>query len=193
VGIIVTFLFSDSSESDVLWVKLNVERLIVNKWIIVEGTFSHKGTYKGSCLRDVLNESRFLEFADRIEIVTCNQNLLMLFHEQKRMARLSWTKQILRLFGRKVKESIKSVLIFMSLGLTGMKLDRKESLKRQIEREYHEAEKQLRNQAKEIICKIASPEDWIFVCDVDEVLDGETLGIKDFSLNYPQMLLVSRV
>jgi hypothetical protein len=31
-----------------------------------------------------------------------------------------------------------------------------------------------------VIYKSASPEDWIFVSDVDEILDGETEGIKEF-------------
>ena len=182
MGIISTFLFSDPSESDLLWVKLNVEKLIVKKWVIVEGTFSHKGVHKGTCLREVLKEPRFLEFANRIEIIICNQNLLLSSNEQKMMFGLFWIKQAPIVFLRRVRELIRSMFILSSFGITEMKIHRKENITKQEERKYHNAEKSLRNQAKEVICKSASPEDWIFVCDVDEVLDGETSGIKDFFL-----------
>lgn len=76
MSIVVTMLFSDSSESDLLWVKLNVEKHVVSKWIIVEGVYSHKGIYKGSCLPEVIQEKRFDEFRERIEVVSCKENLL---------------------------------------------------------------------------------------------------------------------
>ena len=102
MGIISTFLFSDPSESDLLWVKLNVEKSIVKKWVIVEGTFSHRGAYKGTCLREVLKETRFLEFANKVEIIICNQNLFLSSNEQEKMFGLSWMRQAVRVFLRRV-------------------------------------------------------------------------------------------
>lgn len=180
MGIISTFLFSDPSESDLLWVKLNVEKSIVKKWVIVEGTFSHRGAYKGTCLREVLKETRFLEFANKVEIIICNQNLFLSSNEQEKMFGLSWMRQAVRVFLRRVREFTMSVFILSSAGISRMKLHRKENVTKLEERKYHNAEKSLRDQAKEAICKTASPEDWIFVCDVDEVLDGETSDIKEF-------------
>jgi len=103
-------------------------------------------------------------------------------NEQEINFGLSWMKQILRLFLRRVRELMTSMFILSSFGITEMKRHRQENITKQEERKFHNAEKMLRNQAKEVIYESASPEDWIFVSDVDEMLDGQTVGVKDFFL-----------
>lgn len=197
MGIISTCLFSDPSESNLLWVKLNVEQQIVEKWIIVEGAFSHKGVYKGSCLRKVLDEPRFLQFSDRIQIITCNQNLLLLANSKDPDFGLAQVKAGIRKLFSLFKKQIVSLFILTSMGLTKLQEYRREKSQHTAERRYHEAEKMLRNQALEAICETASSEDWIFVCDVDEILDGETLSTKEFfldlsknSYNFPSIVRI---
>jgi hypothetical protein len=65
-----TFLFSEPYESDVLWVKLNSERKLVDKWIICENEYTFQGEYKGLHSREIIEgQSRFEEFRDRVKII----------------------------------------------------------------------------------------------------------------------------
>ncbi|WP_103027996.1 hypothetical protein [Salinibacter altiplanensis] len=65
-----TFLFSEPYESDVLWVKLNLESRYVDKWIICENEYTFQGEHKGLHARKVIeSQRRFDEFRDRVRII----------------------------------------------------------------------------------------------------------------------------
>lgn len=65
-----TFLFSEPHESDVLWVKLNVEDKLIDEWVVVENSHTHQGRYKGFFFNDLIaNEPRFHQFRSKIHVI----------------------------------------------------------------------------------------------------------------------------
>ena len=68
--IVDTFPFSEIHETDLLWLKLNLGKDIVNEWVIVENDYTFQGEYKGFCAEETINSSkRFSEFKDKITIL----------------------------------------------------------------------------------------------------------------------------
>jgi hypothetical protein len=68
--IIDTFMFSEPYETDVLWVKLNVENTGVDEWVIIENAYTFQGDFKGHFLKDILkNDKRFSQFLDKIKLI----------------------------------------------------------------------------------------------------------------------------
>jgi hypothetical protein len=63
-------MFSEPYESDVLWVKLNIEDPGIDEWIIVENSYTFQGDFKGHFLNDILkNDKRFDKFLHKIKVI----------------------------------------------------------------------------------------------------------------------------
>ena len=70
-----TFLFSDESEWELFVGKILSEKNLVEHWFVVEGQFSFKGEFIGSCAKKMLhNEPRLLGLTSRITIITNHEN-----------------------------------------------------------------------------------------------------------------------
>ena len=68
-------LFSEPQEANLLLVKFNLEKDLVDKWIICESPYTFQGEYKGVFAKELLmNDSRFAEFRDRIIIINPADN-----------------------------------------------------------------------------------------------------------------------
>lgn len=70
-----TFLFSQPHESDLLWVKLNLENNLIDKWILQENAYDLKGNYKGLFANEILMEERFKPFLDKIIVISENKEI----------------------------------------------------------------------------------------------------------------------
>jgi len=70
-----TFLFSEQFESNCLEVKLNCGSEYIDEWIAIQGDYTFRGEYKGSCLEELLKEERFAKFRNRIHVITIKENL----------------------------------------------------------------------------------------------------------------------
>lgn len=75
IKIIDTFLFSEPHEVDLLYLKMELEQDVVNKWIIQENSYTLQGNPKELHAKSVLdNDPRFAKFRERIAVVSLNQN-----------------------------------------------------------------------------------------------------------------------
>src|ERR1700692_3328936 len=71
-----TFLISESFESDLLYIKLVNESPRVDEWVIIESDTTFRGEYKGFCVHEVLCETRFASFLDRINVISNTESIL---------------------------------------------------------------------------------------------------------------------
>lgn len=93
--VIDSLLMSDSSESDLLWVKLNLEQSVVSRWIIQENSYNLKGEHKGLHVAKVLEEERFKPFSDRITLISANQQIHPgCIDEHNNFIRENWQRSI---------------------------------------------------------------------------------------------------
>lgn len=82
--IIDTFMFSEPYEADVLWVKLNVENIAVDEWVIVENSYTFQGNYKGYFLNDLLRkDTRFKIFLHKINVIETDYKFREIFEDEK--------------------------------------------------------------------------------------------------------------
>lgn len=72
--IVSTFMFSDSHEQELLWLKFNVEDSFVNEWIITESIYTFQGKIKPMFLKEILSQSRFEKFKDKIHCIYLDEN-----------------------------------------------------------------------------------------------------------------------
>lgn len=70
-----TFLFSDKHEANLLFLKLTLESPYVDKFILQEGKYNFKGEEKGLFAQEVLTDSKFDSFRDKIEIISLNEQI----------------------------------------------------------------------------------------------------------------------
>lgn len=73
--IIDTFPFSEPHEENLLWLKLNLGKEVVDKWVIVENNFTFQGEHKGYHAKEVLKKDKFKPFVDRIKIIEGSYNI----------------------------------------------------------------------------------------------------------------------
>jgi hypothetical protein len=68
--IIDSFCFFESYQVDMLLIKLNVEDLLIDEWVITENTYSFRGDYKGPhVLKKILEtDNRFEKFLPKIKL-----------------------------------------------------------------------------------------------------------------------------
>ena len=74
--IVNTFLFSEPHEKDLLLIKFNLEKDVINEWVMLENAYTLQGDYKGLHAKEVIEgDSRFSEFKNRITIISGNELL----------------------------------------------------------------------------------------------------------------------
>lgn len=144
-----TLLYNDSTEFELLVGKILTESEVIKEWVIVESSFSFKGRLKGLHLNQrITKEKRLKPFLDRIHVIECSENLIERFPPKK---------------------SIESQLEIAGRYLFGKK---SESIKRSREElRFFEVEKHSRDLATQMILSRASDLDWVFITDVDEIVN----------------------
>jgi len=80
----------------------------------------------------------------------------------------------------KLRILIRQLIVLVVHGISEFRKFNEENNRRTVERNYLRAEKSLRNQGTDKVLASVNPQDWIFVCDVDEILDGQTPQTKKF-------------
>lgn len=144
-----TFLFSHPSEFNLLIGKVLTEADYIDQWIIVESSYSFKGEYKGLALNKLLDhEPRLALHRDRIHVLEISDNLL----ESVYLGINAFS--VLEIFVRKA-----------------LKKSTQFSQRQLIERKFFEVEKLSRDFALSVLQQIATNQDWLFITDVDEVID----------------------
>lgn len=68
--IVDTFLFSEPHESDLLFIKFNLEDRIVDEWFIQENEYTLQGDHKGLFANEVLKEERFKPFLNKVTVIS---------------------------------------------------------------------------------------------------------------------------
>jgi hypothetical protein len=154
MNILSTFLFSGREEIELLLIKLTTESKYVKSWIAVEGIYTFQGEPKRLNLREILEEDpRFTEFSERVEIVEIRENLATKFSYPK---------------GFKFRKVLE-----LSLRRT-LGIDFETTLRKYKEMPNFYVERQSRDCALAFILQSINPEqDWVFISDVDEVLNLE--------------------
>jgi hypothetical protein len=72
--IVSTFMFSEPHEQELLWLKFNVEDSFVNEWVITESKYTFQGKKKQMFLKEILSQSRFQKFNDKIHCIDLDEN-----------------------------------------------------------------------------------------------------------------------
>ncbi|SHG27119.1 Glycosyltransferase family 17 [Flavobacterium segetis] len=72
--IVSTFMFSDSHEQELLWLKFNVEDSFITEWIITESKYTFQGKMKPMFLIEILKQSRFQKFIQKIHCIELDEN-----------------------------------------------------------------------------------------------------------------------
>ena len=140
-----TFLFSDESEWELFVGKILSEKNLVEHWFVVEGQFSFKGEFIGSCAKKMLhNEPRLLGLTSRITIITNHENF---FEGARNLIQPSITDRLRSLRNRPLSKVLQKERIFFSV------------------------EKRTRDLSTATILDICQESDWLLITDVDEILD----------------------
>lgn len=93
--IIDTFLFSEPMEANLLLVKFNCEYDYVDKFILMENTYTSKGEYKGIFAQQLLtSDKRFEKFLDKIHIISADENVAEGVDETANFKRENWQRTI---------------------------------------------------------------------------------------------------
>lgn len=144
-----TFLFSDPAEIELLVGKIVTESHLIEKWVVVEGAFSFKGEFKGLRLAALIeNDARLTDYREKIVLIEISDNL-------KRNI------SIIERFRTKLE-----IVIHKLLGKNTAYLERSK-----IEKVFFDVEKRSRDAALNKILSIATPTDWLFITDVDEIVN----------------------
>lgn len=155
-----TFLFSGREEVELLFLKLATESKYVKSWIAVEGAFTFRGEPKSLSLRGILEQDpRFEAYSKRVTVIEINENLFEKYSYPK-----------LFRFRKKLEISLRKIL----------KLEFETNLRKYQEMPNFFVERQSRNIALTRIFETTNPEtDWVFISDVDEILNLETIEIQN--------------
>jgi len=92
--IIDTFLFSEQHEEDLLYLKLLLEDSQVNYWILQENHYTTQGEPKNVFAKQILAQSRFDKFRDRVIICTANTNIAQGNQEGINFSRENWQRAL---------------------------------------------------------------------------------------------------
>jgi hypothetical protein len=151
-----TFLFSDPAEFELLVGKILTEGHLVDKWFIVEGAFSFKGEYKGLRLKSLLeNEVRLKSYLHRIRVFEVHKNHI------KETTAFEKISDFVESAGRKI-----------------LKKDSGQIRRARLENKYFEVEKYSRDVPTQSIVEETAPSDWLFITDVDEVVNLSSEKIR---------------
>lgn len=76
--IVLSFLFSEEFEADLLYLNLLLSDALIDQWIICENEYSHQGDFKGLHLKKIINnDERFKQFKQKITVLEGSR----LFHK----------------------------------------------------------------------------------------------------------------
>ena len=70
-----SFLFSEPFEKEVLLTKLIAEDPVVDEWVAIEDAYTFRGEFKGTSLRQIMDEPRFERFRRKMHIISCQENM----------------------------------------------------------------------------------------------------------------------
>jgi hypothetical protein len=149
------FQFGEPHEAPLMLAKLTIEAPLVERWIVVENTFTHKGERKPAYLADVVADSAFDEFRDRLDIVSLDHDFA-------------------RDFRRRPIDRAKFAAKLVSPG--------HDNIRARVvydERPRFFAERQQRDSALEPLFDASGGDGWVVVTDVDEFLDCSRSGRRD--------------
>jgi hypothetical protein len=151
-----TFLFSDPAEFELLVGKIITEDPLIEEWFVVEGRYSFKGEHKGLRLKELIqSDPRLKPFLSRLNIFEISENKLK---ETTAAERLSNT---IEKYGRK------------ALGKNSSTIQRAST-----ERKFFEVEKFSRDFATSAILAKTKPTDWLFITDVDEIVNASSEKVR---------------
>ena len=154
--VFVAFQFSEPHETELLLAKLTIEAPVVEGWIVVENTFTHKGDPKGVHLEQILDgDPRFTQFRDRITLVSLDEDLTHGFRYSP-MDRVKLAGKV-ALPGY---HSADARLLFA-------------------EKPNLHAERRQRDAALEPVFDLSGGEGWVVVSDADEFLDCSRPSRRD--------------
>lgn len=198
-----TFLFADPSEREVLLAKLNIESELVSHWFIVDSAFSNTGKFKGHHVRGVLDHPDFSKFQSRITVIEYDENFFSNSQRRQGIERNFLTDQISYGLGRfsrfarhqahylRKATQLKSVTQFLAYLY--------DERFRHDNRTYMRTETFYRDLSRKAILDFVGDDDFLFISDVDEILDAQTPSCKNSLLEltnaggkYKLMRLVKR-
>jgi hypothetical protein len=141
-----TFLFSDISEWELFVAKILSEQSLVEHWFVVDGEYSFKGEFIGLCAKNLLqNEPRLSQFISRITIIENRENF---FESLKYSSRPSVVDFLRTIRNRTYIKTLRKEKVFFSV------------------------EKNTRDLATASVLDRCKNSDWLFISDVDEILDS---------------------
>ncbi|MFH6994879.1 hypothetical protein [Flavobacterium sp. FlaQc-48] len=155
--IVSTFMFSDSHEQELLWLKFNVENSFVNEWIITESRYTFQGKIKPMFLEEILSQSRFEKFKDKIHYINLDENFNFQFEPK-----------FIDLLKRKTKRWLNA------------KRKRNYELVPYAELASFYSEINQRGACLDYLKSKYSSEDIIITCDTDEIFDFTGNKINEF-------------
>jgi hypothetical protein len=153
-------MFSDIEEIDLMYIKILAESSLVKEWVIVEGAYTFRGHSRPLILKNILeNDIRFKPYLTRIHVIENKVNIVSEFKFSKKFI----VRKSIELLARKF-----------------LKLHYEPQKRTLYEMKYFYAEKKLRDTALFKIFELSKEEiEWVFVSDVDEILNVEHANIYD--------------
>lgn len=154
--IVSTFMFSEPHEQELLWIKFNVEDSFVNEWVITESNYTFQGKKKPMFLKEILSQSRFQKFKDKIHCIVLDENFNFQFEPK---------------FGDILKRKVKRWL--------NVRWGKKYDLVPYAELASFFAEINQRGACLDYLRFNYSKNDIIIICDADEIFDfnGEKMDL----------------
>ena len=180
--IIDCFLYAGPGEKNLLLAKLNIEEEFVRHFVIAECNYSFLGTYKGLSLKEMVSrEKEFERFRDRITILEIESNPI-----ETLVRRRNGEIEVIKSLKSKLKEKAHFFMQYLILsqkehggGRKEFYRYKEEELERIKNRIFRVVEKNQRESMREVILDVSSPEDMVFISDIDEILDCQTGETKE--------------
>jgi hypothetical protein len=177
MAIFCTFLFADPSEKDVLLAKLHIENSIVNHWFVVDSAYGNTGRYKGHHIKSILEAPEFEPFRNRITAVEYEKNA---FEElANRSINSNSMSEVISNFLKRLSRFIRHQMHYLKKALQLKSINNflaylYDERYRFENRLYFRTESFYRDLTKSIILEKMEDSDYLFISDVDEILDGQT-------------------
>ena len=168
-------MYSSPYEKKLLQAKLNIEKSLVKKWIGIDCEYSYRGHYKGLSLKNLIaTNDEFREFRNLIEVIEVKRNFAEEFAKKN-----SWD-----LLTYPLRRSVHFVKKFAeSNSLSDFKEYANYESQRNRNRAFMKVETHLRDLAREAINDCATSDDYLFISDIDEILDTETSKCQRYLIN----------
>ena len=165
-------MWAGLGEKNLLLAKLNVEQNFVRHFVIAECAYSFKGTYKGLTLRRLIEEDpAFKSFREKITIIEIQENPI-----EKYIKKSSSGEYKVRIdVSSQIRHKIHYGLKFFAINnLKDFRNYVSEERERNLNRIYRLVEKYQRESTRPIIYEFARDKDFVFLSDIDEILDCDS-------------------